>query len=178
MNDSIKMNYNVIKEDGKNVFQLIYIGHDSWDRPVYEVNGSGKYVKDILSGNRYPSLHTCCPEGDPEGEPDYPFNFDDCILRVVGPPMIAEKTRDEKKAIIIKMIAANEFKPGKNSIEWLDLASSINNLSLTMELTLEIVFESIRDLIALDELKNKISDQRMIAIYDNMSGWIVKKNVI
>ena len=52
--------------------KLIFIGVDSWSRPVYK-DEKGRLWKDINLGCGTPYLHSVSPPKDFEGEPDSPI---------------------------------------------------------------------------------------------------------
>lgn len=115
---------------------LTYIGHDFWSYPVYQVEESNHYVKDISGGASVPNLYWCCPIDDPDGEPERPFEFSPNEYEIFHPTK--KITREDKKLILATMIAANQYKEGINSIEWVDYASSIHDIELTKQLLKEL----------------------------------------
>lgn len=60
--------------------KLIYSGIDDWNRPTFEVENTGTYVKDINCGNKPMFLCWSNPKNDPNGEADYPFDSEDIEL--------------------------------------------------------------------------------------------------
>lgn len=120
---------------------LIYAGTDFWSRPVYQVSGSEYYVKDINLGmgkNPISDLYWSYPRNNPEGEPDTPFHVKDGVKVIIRKPVEKVPTREDKKFTLACMIRANEYVEGRNSVEWLDLASGIHDIDLTKELLQEL----------------------------------------
>lgn len=126
-----------MKEAATNVV-LNWVGVDFWSHPVYQVEDKELYVKDLNMGNGAPDLHWCSPKDDPDGEPDYPFSLHDGVTLTINKPKERVLTREDKKFILAKMIAANQFVEGKRSVEWVDFASSIHDIELTKELLAEL----------------------------------------
>lgn len=138
----------------KKIVKLNYRGEDSWNRPVYEVGNTGTYVKDVELGHfEEPTLYWSSPKTDPEGEPDYPFKAKEGIEVIFMTPEKQMEERENAKFVIAKMMASHEYKEGKSSVEWLDLASGIHDLKLTKLL--------------LQELKENPLD----LVYDQLDGW-------
>lgn len=126
------------KEENKEVI-LTHIGTDFWCYPVYRVGDEDAYVKDIGPGDgEHPELYWSCPKGDPEGEPGSPFHVKEGVKLVIKDFKEKPLSREDKKFILAKMIAANEYVEGKASIEWVDFASSIKDIELTKELLQEL----------------------------------------
>lgn len=121
---------------------LTYVGTDFWSRPVFRVNDMDAYIKDLNCGEGEPDLTWSCPKNDPDGEPDYAFKTNKKIT-ILNYDQKKEKTRQEKKLILAKMIAANEYVDGKHSVEWIDFVSSIKDLDLTKRLLSELKEEPI-----------------------------------
>ena len=57
------------------------------------------------------------------------------IIKEFKPTVLS---REDKKLILARMIAANEYVEGKHSVEWVDFASSIKDIELTKELLKEL----------------------------------------
>lgn len=112
--------------------KIKYIGQDYMCVDTYKVVGKEAYVKYVGGG-----YYLASPSNDPDGEPDRLFK-DSAIEVVEGKPKRRDKTREEKKLILATMIASNQYKEGKSSVEWVDFASSIKNLELTKELLKEL----------------------------------------
>lgn len=118
---------------------LTRVGTDFWSRPVYKVGDYDAYVKDIELGRfDEPSLYWSCPKSDPDGEPDTPFRVKEGVEIIIKDFKEKPLTRDDKKLILARMIAANEYVEGKRSVEWVDFASSIKDIELTKELLQEL----------------------------------------
>ena len=142
------------RKEEKKIVKLNYRGEDSWNRPVYEVGNTGTYVKDVDLGRSIePSLCWSSPKSDPDGEPDYPFKAKEGTEVIFMTPKKQMEERENAKFVIAKMIASNEYKEGKSSVEWLDHAAGIHDLKLTKLL--------------LQELKEKPLD----LVYDQLDGW-------
>lgn len=56
---------------------LTHVGESTFGEPVYEVNGSGKYVVDLGGEDYLSDLHWLSPSTDIEGEPGSNFKLDD-----------------------------------------------------------------------------------------------------
>lgn len=56
---------------------LAHAGKSTFGEPVYEVNGSGKYVVDLGGENYLSDLHWLSPSTDIKGEPGSNFKLDD-----------------------------------------------------------------------------------------------------
>lgn len=128
----------IIMEGNTKEVVLTFVGVDFWLMPVYRVNNQDLFVKDMSMGKGPVELHWSSPKDDPDGEPDGPFVLKEGVKLTIEKPQERSSTREEKKFIIAKMIAANEYVDGKNSLEWLDLASGIKDIELTKELLEEL----------------------------------------
>lgn len=107
--------------------EFTYVGKNFWGNDVYSFNN--QYAV-LVDGH----LHWCIPLNDPDGEPGIhvkqPYDLQ-------KQPENCVKGKEEKKFILAGMIAANQFND-KRSVEWLDFASGIHNLSLTKMLLMEL----------------------------------------
>lgn len=113
-----------------------YVGNHFMDSaPVYRLMDLDVFVVNMNSNSENPELFWLSPLNDADGEPSSPVKMK---IKLVDPER-KEPTREERKLIIARMIHANEFKIGKTSVEWLDLASGIHNLDLTKELLNELM---------------------------------------
>lgn len=141
------------------ITNLYLIGIDSWNRLVYRIENTNKLVKDISCGvDTLNSLYSFSRDGDTlEGEPDQLYNLKNHNV-VFHEMKQRNQEREENKFIIAKMIAANEYDVNTDSIEWLSLASGINNTFLVKEI--------------LEELK----DNPLELEYDAIDGWIEKNS--
>jgi len=147
-----------MNEQSKEAIVLKYYGENDWGQPIYQVGDKESFLVDLGMGRlEEPDFHWCSPKNDPYGEPDYPFVMKEGIEVVIQGPEEPEKSREEKKFIIAKMMAANEYQEGKTSVEWLDRASGIHDLELTKEL--------------LTELK----EHPMELVFDSGIGWMGKE---
>ena len=99
-----------------------YCGENWWGYPLYKI---GKKYAVLLSED----LYWCTPFDDPDGEPGFPVRN----VEIQKPKTESQKTMEEKMFIIASMIAANQYHEGR-SVEWLDLASGINNLKETKKI--------------------------------------------
>lgn len=117
---------------------LTFVGVDFWSHPVYRVNNHDLFVKDMSMGDGPVELYWSSPKDDPDGEPDCPVILKEGVTLTIEKPQVRPLTREDKKFILARMIAANEFVEGKHSLEWLDLASSIKDIELTKELLAEL----------------------------------------
>lgn len=135
---------------------LEFCGENFWGNRVYKLKDEEKYYAD-LGNEEHHDIYSLSPSNDPDGEPNFPVNQENFIIQQIKKDN--EKSREEQKFILAKMIAANEYKEGKTSVEWIDLASSIKNLKLTKAL--------------LEELK----EHPMELIFDSGIGWIGKEQM-
>lgn len=123
----------------KKTVVLTRVGTDFWSCPVYKVGDYDAYVKDIELGRfDEPSLYWSCPRNDPDGEPDIPFKVKEGVEVIIKEFKPTVLSREDKKLILARMIAANEYVEGKHSVEWVDFASSIKDIELTKELLKEL----------------------------------------
>ena len=113
------------------MIQFIYAGKNYWGNDIYR-NNKKKYAVWLEEEQ---SLYWCLPTKDPEGEPAFPVSEDYSIKKNSKKEI---KDREEYKFILAKMIAANEYKEGITSIQWLDHAAGINQLKLTKQLLHEL----------------------------------------
>lgn len=149
-----------MNEQSKEAIVLKYYGENDWGQPIYQVGDKESFLVDLGMGRlEEPDFHWCSPKDDPYGEPDYAFEAKEGIEVIIQGPEEPEKSREEKKFTIAKMMAANEYQEGKTSVEWLDLASGIHDVKLTKEL--------------LTELKEK----PMELVFDNGIGWRGKEQM-
>ena len=131
-------------------------GENFWGNRVYKLKDEEKYYAD-LGNEEHHDIYALSPSNDRDGEPNFPINQGNFIIQLI--PKDSQKTRGEQKFTLAKMIAANEYKDGETTVEWIDLASGIKNLELTKEL--------------LEELK----EHPMELIFDSGIGWIEKEQM-
>jgi len=55
--------------------KLHFVGIDSWDRPVYRDEESGRLWKDVNLGDGEPYLHNSS-DNEFDGEPDFPIEVE------------------------------------------------------------------------------------------------------
>lgn len=119
---------------------LNYKGCNFWGNPVFQLEDREVYIQDLNGGEGSLALYWNTPLSDPDGEANFPVKVKEGVELMIKDYNIRthEMTRKEKKLILAKMIAANEYVEGKNSVEWVDFASSIHDLELTKELLMEL----------------------------------------
>lgn len=107
--------------------KFTYVGKNFWGDDVYKFNNQYAVLVDGI-------LFWCTPLNNPDGEPGFhvkqPYDLQ-------KKPTICVKGKEEKKFILAGMIAANQFN-SMRSVEWLDFASGIHDLSLTKMLLMEL----------------------------------------
>lgn len=119
---------------------LNYKGCNFWGNPVFQLEDREVYLQDLNGGEGSLALYWNTPLSDPDGEPNFPVKVKEGVELMIKDYNVKthKMTREEKKLILAKMIAANEYVEGKNSVEWVDFASSIHDLELTKELLKEL----------------------------------------
>lgn len=125
------------RESFEDIVRLVYVCHDHFSFPTYQIDGTDVYVKDLNCGVGKPNFYFVIPKNDIEGEPTFPFSAQEKRIEIIRPQQI-EKNRESKKNVLAEMIVRNQFKFGKTSEEWVDFVSGIHDLELTKELLSEL----------------------------------------
>lgn len=76
----------------KETIKLNYVSNDFWGLPIFEVENTKTYVKDINLGKGIMDLYWACPKTDPDGEPNNPFTTKKEI-QIIGYNPIPEKDK-------------------------------------------------------------------------------------
>lgn len=115
---------------------LYFIGNDSWGRPVYQIEASNQFVKDINDGlGQEPDLYTYTPESKKyyiEGEPAAKYEVEEGVEIVVHTQEDMEKEFDYARFRVAHAIKATvSYQP--LTVKQIDFLSGIHDIERTKE---------------------------------------------